>query len=89
MLLTTLDAADLAGRAGLALYRLRWQIELAFKRLKGQSRLADLQAKDPQLARACLLAKLILALLVDRLVDGHRRPFRQGRPHARRPPCGA
>ena len=37
-----------------ALYRLRWQIELAFKRLKSQLRLADLQAKDPQLARACI-----------------------------------
>ncbi|MGE3292731.1 MAG: transposase [Geminicoccaceae bacterium] len=89
VLLTTLDAATWpAGRVA-ALYRLRWQIELAFKRLKSQLRLADLQAKDPRLARACILAKLILALLADRLVEEHRRPFRLGPARARRPPCGA
>jgi len=72
-----------------ALYRLRWQIELAFKRLKGQVRLDDLQAKEPRLARACLLAKLILALLAEGLVDRARRPFWLGPAHARRPLCGA
>lgn len=64
-------------------------MELAFKRLKSQPRLAGLQAKDPRLARACMLAKLILALLVDRLVAGDRHPFRHGPPRPRRPPCGA
>ena len=64
VLLTTLAAADWPAPRVMALYRLRWQIELAFKRLKSQTGLADLQAKDPQLARACILAKLILALLV-------------------------
>ena len=72
----------------MALYRLRRQI-LAFRRLKSQLRLAELPAKDPQLARACILAKLILALLVDRLVGEHHRPFCQGPARARRPPCGA
>jgi hypothetical protein len=88
-LLTTLDAASHPIERVVALYRLRRQVELAFKRLKGQVRLADLQAKDPRLARACLLAKLILALLADRLVAEHRRPFRPGPALARRPPCGA
>jgi len=88
VLLTTLAATDWPAQRVMALYRLRWQIELAFKRLKSQLRLADLQAKDPRLARACILAKLILALLVDRLVDGHRRPFRHGPAPARRRPCG-
>jgi hypothetical protein len=63
------------------------QIELAFKRLKGQIRLATLRAKDPRLARACLLAKLILGLLVERLVAPARRPFRLAPAPARRP-CG-
>ena len=89
MLLTTLDAAAWPVERVMALYRLRWQIELAFKRLKSQLRLAELPAKDPQLARACILAKLILALLVDRLVGEHHRPFCQGPARARRPPCGA
>jgi hypothetical protein len=88
-LVTTLDAeAYPVGRVA-ALYRLRWQIELAFKRLKSQIRLDDLQAKEPRLARACLLAKLILALLTEQLVDRAGRPFRLGPPRARRPPCGA
>jgi hypothetical protein len=89
VLLTTLAADQWPAERVATLYRLRWQIELAFKRLKSQARLADLQAKDPQLARACILAKLILALLADRLVEEHRRPFRQGPARARRPPCGA
>ena len=89
VLLTTLDAATYPVERVMALYRLRWQIELAFKRLKSQLRLAELQAKDPRLARACILAKLILALLADRLLDAPRRPFRWGRALARRPPCGA
>jgi hypothetical protein len=85
VLLTTFDAARFPTEPVTALYRLRWQIELAFKRLQSQLRLADLPAKDPQLARACILAKLILALLVDRLVDEHHRPFRRGPALARRP----
>jgi hypothetical protein len=89
VLLTTLAAGDWPVERVMDLYRLRWQIELAFKRLKSQTRLADLHAKDPQLARACILAKLILALLVDQLAEGHRRPFRPGPARVRRPPCGA
>jgi hypothetical protein len=64
-------------------------IKLAFKRLKSQLRLDGLHAKEPRLARACLLAKLILALLAERLVGWARHPFRFGLTHARRPPCGA
>lgn len=64
VLLTTLDDAVPAADV-LALYRLRWQVELAFKRLKSQLRLDDLQAKDRRLARSCVLAKLILAALTD------------------------
>jgi hypothetical protein len=68
VLLTTLDGAVPAADV-LALYRLRWQVELAFKRPKSQLRLADLQAKDPRLARSCVLAKLILAALTDQCLE--------------------
>jgi hypothetical protein len=88
-LLTTLKAEAYPAERVMALYRLRWQIELAFKRLKSQLRLDDLQAKEPRLARACLLAKLILALLAEQMVDRARHPFRLGPAHARRPPYGA
>jgi IS4 transposase len=48
-----------------ALYRFRWQIELAFKRLKSLLHIDRLPAKDPNLARAWLHAHLLFALLVD------------------------
>ena len=47
------------------LYRMRWQIELAFKRLKSLGGFADLQASDPRLARTWLLAHLIAAVLIE------------------------
>ena len=48
-----------------ALYRLRWQIELAFKRLKSLLHIDHLPAKDPDLVRSWILAHLLLALLID------------------------
>lgn len=65
MLLTSLDAIDFPAERVAALYRLRWQIEIAFKRLKSLIGLADLQAKEPRLARCCLFAKLLLAALIE------------------------
>jgi len=46
----------------LALYRLRWQLEIAFKPLKRLVGLDALPAKDAALARAAICAKLIVAL---------------------------
>ena len=48
-------------------YRVRWQVELAFKRLKSLLELDRLPTKCPALARSWLLAHLILALLIDDL----------------------
>jgi hypothetical protein len=69
MLLTSLDAAEFTAGQVLDLYRLRWQIEVAFKRLKSILGFADLAAKDPQLVRACLYAKLIVALLSEDILQ--------------------
>lgn len=49
----------------LDLYRFRWQIELVFKRLKSILDLDLLPAKDRNLARTFLYAKLLAALLVE------------------------
>ena len=49
----------------LALYRLRWQIELLFKRLKGILNLDHLRAKDPILAQVYLMGKLLGGLLLE------------------------
>ena len=67
MLLTSLDAESYPAERVLELYRLRWQIEIAFKRLKSLAGLADLSAKEPRLVKACLYAKLIVALLSETL----------------------
>lgn len=52
-----------------ALYRLRWQIELVFKRMKSLLHIDRLPAKDPDLARAWLHAHLLFALLIDDTVS--------------------
>lgn len=75
MLLTSLDGNRFSTDRVLALYRLRWQIELAFKRLKSLVKLGDLQAKEPRLARSCLYAKIIFALLSEDLLRDIRDAF--------------
>lgn len=65
MLMTSLPAEQASADQVLQIYRLRWQIELAFKRLKSLMGFKDLLAKDPRLARSCLYAKLILALITE------------------------
>lgn len=52
----------------LEMYRLRWQIELEFKRLKSLIALGHLKKRDPQAARSWLQGKLLVALLVTRLI---------------------
>lgn len=49
----------------LALYRLRWQIELAFKRLKSLLRIDKLPAKSERGGLSWLYAHLILAIAVE------------------------
>ncbi|MFZ5506458.1 MAG: IS4 family transposase [Pseudomonadota bacterium] len=51
------------------LYRLRWQIEIAFKRLKSLLHIDQLPAKDPDLVRTWLLAHIIAALLIEDHAD--------------------
>jgi Transposase DDE domain len=75
LLLTSLPAAVFPTAAVLDLYRLRWQIELAFKRWKSLLALGDLPAKTPDLAMTWILAKLIAVLLVDDEVAALRELF--------------
>ncbi|MEY4375134.1 MAG: hypothetical protein RL760_1301, partial [Candidatus Eisenbacteria bacterium] len=64
-LLTSVPARDASDATMAELYRVRWQIELTFKRWKSLLHLADLRADDPDLARAYIYAKLIAAVLAD------------------------
>ena len=62
---TSLDAQEYPAEQIIAMYRLRWQIELAFKRLKSLIHLGRVPAKGAKLARTWLYAHLLLALLVE------------------------
>jgi len=66
LLVTNLPAAPWDPAAVLALYRVRWQVELVFKRLKGLWHLDHLRARDPALAQVYVLGTLLGALLADR-----------------------
>ena len=65
LLLTSLDPEAYPPRRLGALYRLRWQVELAFTRLKSLLNLDALRARDPDLARAWIYTNLLAAFLID------------------------
>jgi hypothetical protein len=66
IVLTTLmePAADTI----LELYRCRWQVELAFKRLKSLLQLGHLKKTDPEGAKAWLQGKLLIACLIETMI---------------------
>lgn len=66
----------------LELYRLRWQIELVFKRMKSILGLGHLPKKDPLSAQAWLEGKLFVGLLIERMVDVAASFFPWGYPLA-------
>jgi hypothetical protein len=65
LLLTSLPASTFPAADVLALYRFRWQLELAFKRMKSLANLDELTAKTPELAQAAIYAKLIAFLIAE------------------------
>lgn len=65
ILLTSLERETYPAEQVLSFYRLRWQVELAFKRLKSLLHIGRLPAKDRDLARSWLATHLIVALLID------------------------
>jgi hypothetical protein len=80
----TLEAADyvfvftslpalIDAKTVMELYRGRWQIELAFKRLKSLVQLGHLKKHDSQASRAWLQGKLLVALLLDALLQTAER----------------
>ena len=66
MLLTSLPVDIFPASDVLAIYRFRWQIELAFKRMKSLAGLDELAAKKPELAKAWIYARLIAFLMAER-----------------------
>jgi Transposase DDE domain len=65
VLATSLPAGTYPADEIFAMYRLRWQIELAFKRLKSLLNLDRLPARTDKGARSWIYAHLILAIATD------------------------
>lgn len=69
--LTSLER-DFTATDVLRLYRARWQIELAFKRMKSLFQAGHVPKSDPVTAQAWLHTKLLAALLIERLSEQAR-----------------
>jgi hypothetical protein len=69
ILVTSLSSEDYPTEDVLALYRLRWRIELGFKRLKSLIGLRGPPGTDERSARPFILAHLLAILLLEPLID--------------------
>lgn len=69
LLLTNLPAETWSGHLILALYRMRWQIELCIKRLKSLLNFDHLRAKDPRVVQTYLLAKFLIAFMIEEMTS--------------------
>ena len=69
ILVTSLAQQDYATDRVLDLYRLRWRIEIAFKRMKSLAGLAGPPGACPEVAKAWVLSHLIAVLLTEAQLD--------------------
>lgn len=69
ILVTSLTPEDFPTADVLALYRLRWRIELGFKRLKSLIGLKGPPGTDERSARPYVLAHLLMILLLEPILD--------------------
>lgn len=68
-LFTTAPAEHLSVAEALAWFGARWQVELAFKRLKSLLKASELRARSTARARVWLLGKMVYALLLHACLD--------------------
>ena len=77
---TTLKRNEFHPAQILEMYRGRWQVELAFKRLKSLLGLGHLKKTDENVAKAWLQGKLLVAFLIEALIASAERFFPWGYP---------
>ena len=87
ILVTSLGPVEYATGKVLELYRLRWRIEIAFKRMKSLGKLAGPPGECPKVAKAWVLCHLIAALLTEAKLAAFGDSPRRAAAHA--PACGA
>jgi hypothetical protein len=86
MVLSTLPAAEYSPQRVLEAYRLRWQVEGVFQRLKQIAQWGHLPKQDAESSQAWLYGKLLVALLTEKLIHsahalspwGYELPQEQG-----------
>lgn len=66
---TNVPREQLSAGDAMKMYRLRWQIELAFKRMKSILGLGALPKTADASVRAWIHGKLLVALLIERMID--------------------
>lgn len=69
ILFTTFPESEFPPSQVLEWYRIRWQVELVFKRFKSLAQLGHLPKQDDESAKAWLYGKLLTALMVEKLID--------------------
>lgn len=74
ILFTTFPADEFSPTDVLLWYRMRWQVELVFKRFKQIAQLGHLPKHDEESSQAWLYGKLFVALLTEKLIS-HARFF--------------
>jgi IS4 transposase len=79
-LITDLPGDVLPTAEALELYRLRWQIEIFFKRLKSILDIDRLRAREERLGRTYLYANILGALIMDELREDALTFFPWGYP---------
>jgi hypothetical protein len=68
LVVSNLPSAEFSAKEVLEWYRLRWQIELVFKRLKSLAELGHLAKHDERSVRSWLYGKLLVGLLTQKLI---------------------
>ena len=66
---TTFPANEFSTHKVLDWYRIRWQIELVFKRFKQIAQLGHVPKHDDESAKAWLYGKLFIALITEKLIE--------------------
>lgn len=74
ILFSTFPKKEFSSEEILEGYRIRWQIELIFKRFKQIAQLGHLPKKDQESVKAWLYGKLFVAILTQRMID-HANAF--------------
>jgi hypothetical protein len=68
IVLTSVPAEEMHASVVLEFYRARWQVELAFKRLKSLLELGQLPKKNPRSSLAWMQGKILCALIIERIL---------------------